>query len=207
MDIYRKGDLMARILEKLDAGSLIAADILDSLMTPGFGYEGRKSAAQRKALRERSRDRRKAFAADLIIQRDYQRVHSLLYYLKKQGLVTQKPAKGLRGSLFALTTKGRDKKDFLVRYAWRRGMYRSYESEKSEGITIVIFDIPEKEKAKRVWLRDVLKNMGFVLIQKSVWAARIALPAVFIEDLQKMDILKYVLISSVVKDGMIGGLV
>lgn len=198
---------MLRVLERLDRGSLVVADILDHLFTPGFGHKGRKNAEQYRALYKRSNARRKSFVQDAAEKRDYQRLHSLLYYLKQQGLIVQKNKSDKKKSLFKLTFKGKAKKEKLIKMGWRRNIVYAYEPQKSDTVTIVIFDIPEKEKNKREWLRSVLRGMGFVMAQESVWIARVVLPSVFIEDLQKMNILRYVMISSVAKEGMIGGLV
>lgn len=36
---------------------------------------------------------------------------------------------------------------------------------------LVIFDIPNKKSSKRIAFTEKLKNMGFIMIQKSVWAS------------------------------------
>lgn len=56
---------------------------------------------------------------------------------------------------------------------------------------IIIFDIPEKKKRYRDWLRMELVGFGFTLIQKSVWLGP-GLPQEFIEYLNEAGILKFV---------------
>lgn len=56
---------------------------------------------------------------------------------------------------------------------------------------IVIFDVPEKKKRYREWLRSELVGFGFELIQKSVWLGS-ALPKEFVEYLSKVGILKHI---------------
>jgi DNA-binding transcriptional regulator PaaX len=56
---------------------------------------------------------------------------------------------------------------------------------------IVIFDIPEKKKKYREWLRLELVGFGFTLIQKSVWLGP-SLPKEFVEYLEEVSILKYI---------------
>ena len=46
---------------------------------------------------------------------------------------------------------------------------------------IVIFDIPEKQKAEREWFRKQLRNFGYEMIQRSVWFGPAPLPEDFIE--------------------------
>jgi len=57
--------------------------------------------------------------------------------------------------------------------------------------TIIIFDIPEKVKNYRDWLRSELIGFGFEQIQKSVWFGP-KLPKEFIEYLDEINLLKYV---------------
>jgi len=54
---------------------------------------------------------------------------------------------------------------------------------------IVIFDIPEKKKRYRDWLRMELIGFGFTMIQKSVWLGP-SLPKEFIEYLDEAGLLK-----------------
>lgn len=56
---------------------------------------------------------------------------------------------------------------------------------------IVIFDIPEKIKLYRDWLRSELVGFGFTMIQKSVWFGP-ALPKEFIEYLDEVRLLRHV---------------
>lgn len=56
---------------------------------------------------------------------------------------------------------------------------------------IIIFDIPEKRKRYREWLRSELVEFGFKLVQKSVWLGP-ALPKEFVEYLNEIGLLKHV---------------
>ncbi len=205
--IYKKGELVYQILALLDRGSVVVNDILDHITTPGFGYKGKKSLGQLKILGKRKFERRRVFATRDREARDYQRVHSLLYYLERQGLITKKSSSQGVKSLFSLTALGKKKKEKMATLEWRRHVTCDYEAQSSHIITLVIFDIPERDRYRREWLRSVLKNMNFKMIQQSVWAARLTLPPAFIHDLQKINILQYILIGSLEKEGMIGALV
>jgi CRISPR-associated endonuclease Cas2 len=57
--------------------------------------------------------------------------------------------------------------------------------------TMVIFDIPEKKRKYRDWLRYELIEFGFELIQKSVWFGP-TLSKEFIIYLQKEKLLQYI---------------
>ncbi len=56
---------------------------------------------------------------------------------------------------------------------------------------MVIFDIPEKRRRYRNWLRNELVGFGFELIQKSVWFGPY-LPKEFITYLNEHKLLEYV---------------
>jgi len=56
---------------------------------------------------------------------------------------------------------------------------------------IIIFDIPEKKKRYREWLRNELVGFGFNLVQKSVWIGP-DLPKEFIEYLNEVGLLKHI---------------
>jgi len=56
---------------------------------------------------------------------------------------------------------------------------------------IIIFDIPEKRKKYREWLRMELVGFGFILIQKSVWLGP-SLPKEFVEYLDEIGLLKHI---------------
>ena len=66
---------------------------------------------------------------------------------------------------------------------------------------IIAFDVPEREREKRRWLRLALISLGFQKVQQSVWAGNIRIPAEFIEDMKENAILSYVHIFSVAQSG------
>ena len=69
--------------------------------------------------------------------------------------------------------------------------------------TIIIFDIPEKDRKKRAYLRFELIALGFGLLQKSVWIGPGPLPKEFIEYMRKLRLFSYVHIFSIKKKGTI----
>ena len=57
---------------------------------------------------------------------------------------------------------------------------------------IIAFDVPEKYRRERDWLRIELKNLGFAMMQKSVWYGSSPLPQDFITSLDDLKILKFI---------------
>lgn len=53
---------------------------------------------------------------------------------------------------------------------------------------LVCFDIPERDRAKRQWLRGELTACGYRQLQKSVWIGEVPLPQDFIEALDTLEL-------------------
>lgn len=77
----------------------------------------------------------------------------------------------------------------------------SYAAARSPEWTIVMFDVPEKERRKRAWLRATLAHMKCKRLQKSVFAGKIKLPERFLSDLRRLRLLPYVEIFAITKTG------
>jgi hypothetical protein len=109
------------------------------------------------------------------------RFYQLMYELRRDGLIEERNDGG--DHLARITAKG---------LAWlKRKRERSLMSlpiyntsgEKTDRVTIVSYDIPEKNKVLREWLRATLKNLGLRSMQRSVWIGRVKLPSDFLKDI------------------------
>ena len=133
--------------------------------------------------------------------REWQTFHSTMHRLKKQGLIEQNKHGGK--SLWRITKRGlkkliAKKKNDHDLFSTRR---IHYTSSVQLGFTIVIFDIPEREKFKRRWLRESLRSLDFLLLQKSVWLSKHKLPEEFLQALRERKMLDYVHILGITKAG------
>jgi len=127
---------------------------------------------------------------------------NVIYKLKKDGLIEYRESS--QGREIAITQKGKyllekTESDILPRR--RYSIEESTESDKS--LKIIIFDIPEKERRKRDWLRSVIKNLGFNQLQQSVWAGNKPIPESLLKDIKELKLLNFVEIFSVDKKGTI----
>lgn len=77
----------------------------------------------------------------------------------------------------------------------------AYQKEKSDKLIIIAFDVPETERKKREWLRAVIKNLGFKMVQRSVWIGKIKIPKEFMNDLLKLRLVEFVEIFEISKTG------
>jgi len=82
-------------------------------------------------------------------------------YLQKQGYIKTKSLEGIKGVL--LTPKGAEK----ILYVKRK--LAAKEKRKDGKWIMIIFDIPEKQRKARDFLRDALSDMGYEKLQQSVW--------------------------------------
>lgn len=134
-------------------------------------------------------------------EEERERFYALLSRLKKQGFIASDSGRGRRQSRWSITRRGL-KKLFMIREKNRFSLAQvSYVPEKDSVVRVVVFDIPERERYKRVWLRTALLALGFSLCQQSVWVGKLKIPKQFLEDLRDREMLSYVQIFEVTKEG------
>ena len=184
-----KGINKLKILEFLNETSSAISDLLFIFTVPygtsrrGIDYLLRKKHAQN--------------ARDAVVREDRRRFTHLLYNLRKDKLVEKDDKKILR-----LTQRGREILEKLRAQKSKSLPDNSrYKTESDSELKIIIFDIPEEERQKRDWLRLVLKNLNFSMLQKSVWVGKGNLPKEFIDDLSRYKIISYVDIFTISKYG------
>jgi DNA-binding transcriptional regulator PaaX len=93
---------------------------------------------------------------------------------------------------WSITSDGRiflEKKSVAVRKFFKRENVINNRGKQKN--LIIIFDIPEKKKRYREWLRFELVGFGFTLVQKSVWLGP-SLPREFVEYLSEIGLLKHI---------------
>ncbi|MDP3729318.1 MAG: CRISPR-associated endonuclease Cas2 [bacterium] len=131
-----------------------------------------------------------------------QRFYNMLYHLQCSGLVEKNTRKD--ATFWTITHKGKEMLEQIKNNLNMQLFNRPYIVHKSSDFIIVTFDIPEKFRRKRNWLRATLKRLHYTMIQKSVWIGKYALPAAFLEDLKTYSLLSYVQIFSINKKGTMG---
>ena len=67
--------------------------------------------------------------------------------------------------------------------------------------TIVIFDIPEKERDKRTLVRAELRALEFKPLQKSVWIGTAGLPKTCLSYFHAIEVLSYIHVFSINRHG------
>ena len=183
----RVGNLTRRILEHLMDATVDSFYLFVAIGESRYGDSRGKIERRARELRESglsgpSRNE---------LKRRRNNFYSYLYHLQKDGLIERRRGK------WSVTNIGRGKYKTLL----KRFPVRKYPKEADTGLKIIIFDIPEKEKRKREWLRDRLVELGFKMLQKSVWVGKIKLPQEFVEDLRDLNLIRHVEVLAVTKRG------
>lgn len=117
-------------------------------------------------------------------------VSSMFSRMQKEGLVERSGSK--KRSMWSITKNGRI---FIKNKSATRKT-----APVSDGIIrLVTFDIPEKEKNKRKWIRRELAYLNYKILQKSVWIGTTPFTEDFIHDLKFLHLDRYIHIFSVNK--------
>lgn len=185
----QRGDVSFKILEFIKNASVTTAEILDLFILDYHTHYRRLRGLPERRWKPKPRPR--DFSAE-----ERQRLYSIIFWLKKDGLIK----KNLE-SKWVLTQKGKERKDRILDRMRNLLPKASYAVLPSSDWKIIIFDIPEKEKRKREWLRSALKNLGFKMLQKSVWIGKLNVPESFINDLSRLGILSAVEILAITRSG------
>ena len=193
-----RGELLVNVLERISEGARSAGDFFAAFLTAGYGASVRGLEYQTSLIR-RERERR---SFERTQERQLrQRYHSFVYQLKRDGLIIEQGTGGEKR--VRLTARGKTRLANLRERLTHALPARGYRAEASTQFTIVTFDIPERQRRKRDWLREVLVGLGFRSLQKSVLIGKVRLPAEFITDLKHLHMIDFVEIFAITKTGSI----
>lgn len=184
-----RGKILLKALELLYDGAVSQADFFLAVLNAGYGasmnkidYEYRK----RQGIYETKKFHKKDLEAS------ERRLRVFISKMKHDGLINESDKK------FSISQKGKEKLSKLQDNL----PDRHYQKNNNHSNQIIVsFDIPEKFRRKRDWLREVLKNLGFQMIHQSVWMGKGVIPKDFIVDLENLKILKHVEIFEINKTG------
>ncbi|MDE2099841.1 MAG: hypothetical protein KGL39_21490 [Patescibacteria group bacterium] len=180
------------LLEIVSGGVIDIGVLTLAILNAGYGASSRKIELEEIRMYEFIDRPSKLNCFEL--RRKYN-LSSYISQLKRQGLIERK------GRLISITKRGLNKLSDLKRTKVKFPSFTKYPKKKAKFWTIVAFDVPEKERSKRSWLRGVLVSLGFVSVQKSFYIGKIGIPEDFIKDLHKLNLLPYVEILGITKKG------
>ena len=189
----RKGEMALKVLEALEKAASDAATLIETIASSPYG-----SSLSRLEARRRYIEKRKSLT-NYVLQ-NQQRLYDTLYRLHRDGLIKKEIAD--KRKIWHLTLKGKQESKWLRKYfSFSKPPQRVYQKVVEQELKIIAFDIPEKYKLKRWWLRKTLKSLGFTMLQKSVWVGKCKIPQEFIEDIYKFGLLPHLEVLAVTKTG------
>ena len=122
---------------------------------------------------------------DFCNHRSKRSFHPAIARLKNAGLVQQK-----ENGIFYLTKKG-EKEAFFAFINAEAVRYKKPKLRWDGNWRIIFFDIPEKKRHLRDYLRSIIKTLGFKEFQKSTWIYPYKIPSFLQEILTEEHILPY----------------
>ncbi|MDP3015157.1 MAG: hypothetical protein Q8N28_01965 [bacterium] len=175
-----------------------ATDVLLGIFFGGYNYKKMKRKAFYPTLPDPSETNEIKFDPRLL-EKEKHKFYSLLSKLKRQGFI-KKNKKG--GKVFWKITPLGEKRFEKLKNFLRFPKFK-HKKEKDDGINIITFDIPEKHKTKRDWLRHTLSSLDFIILQKSVWIGKNKIPEEFLKALAELDLMNFIHILKISKTGTI----
>src|SRR3989344_167917 len=195
-----KGKITLAILEALGEIGADIPDLFEAFLSAGYGASmGKIGYKFSKARIEREKSRTRSLEEG----RMRQRYSNIISRLKRDRLIE----KDVEKSSFRITLFGKRKRDALRKHASVYLPKTSYKKAGSDNVVIVAFDIPERERSKRNWLRSALKNLGLKMMQRSLWIGKCKIPKIFLEDVRDLKLVEYLEIFEVTKTGTLEHLV
>ncbi len=192
-----KGKLLLSFLEKIGETMVASSDFFAAFLAAGYGASMKKleyELSKRQNAREREH-----YKFELERARQ-QRYRNFLQYLKDDGLIEEK-MKG-KEKFFTLTTKAARRRQELRDRAIKQLPDRNNYTQKAANTSVIVsFDIPERERRKRAWLRSALHHLGLQKVQQSLWMGKVKIPDNFLNDLVRLRLTDYIEIFEISKVG------
>lgn len=190
-----RGTLTETILDVLSRGAEMTGALFDGVAGEITNFSMRPRYHSGSASSGAGTD----FAASY---RESKSFFALLSKLKRDGFVANTGTR--RKFIWHITREGRKKLAELRERTARRSVRREFPFPAPDGkLRIVTYDVPERERNKRLWLRGVLGEAEYELLQRSVWIGRRPLPEEFFSALRRQGILACVHMIEVGKSGTI----
>lgn len=185
---------MVGILEILQSQAEATATLLD-IFTSGYQESYRK-------MRGLNLHKPKTFKTDWVAEyHSRQKFYTLLNKLKREGFIEKH--KNGKTMLWKITKDGLAKLGILNKLKYFSLSNIDYEKINDGKVRIITFDIPEKERRKRDWLRAALTSLKYSLLQQSVWIGKTKIPEKFLNDLREKQIISYIHIFEISRGGTI----
>ena len=191
-----KGEITLKLLEYIRDFASDMMSLTEAFLSAGYGASSGRMRSEFNKI-ESEKTKRRLNKTKIIESRH--RFYSMMNKLEKDGLIVKLGKQS--GKNFKLTSKGTQKIKQLKKRLKTVLPDPDYSRQNHRNFVIVIFDIPEADRRKRVWLRSALCNLNFRILQKSVWIGKVKIPKEFINDLKELRMINYVEIFEISKGG------
>ncbi|MBI5220571.1 MAG: hypothetical protein HY978_01895 [Candidatus Liptonbacteria bacterium] len=169
-------------------------DFLAAFLSAGYGASAKY--IERQAYRLAARR-----AGDTVDAYNRRLCSLTLQHLKEDGLI-RRTGGTRKSAIYRLTQAGRKLLAKLRQEPQKPAApIPHYQSGGSKNFVVVAFDVPEKQRWKRDWLRSALAGLELSMIQQSVWVGKAAIPEQFLRDLADLDLLEAVEIFEITRSG------
>lgn len=198
MNVISRTSKTYNILFALKEASLTFHDLCIVVVSMPYGSSYRRlSHALERRISMRHQESTRESALSFQERRTFS---SILSRLKKDGLIATTRQESTR--YIKITPRGVKKLGHFAMKKYSDTPPRPiYPKEKGREVILIMFDIPERQKHKRAWLRRTLEMLEFRILQKSVWIGTTKIPGLFLDDLKQYGILPYVEILAITKSG------
>lgn len=160
----------------------------DDLLTILTDYSGGYKLMRRRTAGQNSKDSR--------IPKN-QTLYTTLYRLKKRGFIEN------QGGIWHITKNGKNYLKSKLSINFKHHIKYLNRPKDMKYKILIIFDIPEKYRKMRDWLRIELISLGFNSVQKSVWLGPSPLPQGFIYFLKGTGLLRFIKFLKVKEEDLI----
>ena len=154
-----RGDYLFSVLKSVGEGLDSFVVLSEAVLTAGYGATGKRIDYEVSKIKKQR-------TVSALERKRKQRLSSVLWKLKRDKLIEVNP----ETRAFSLTQEGKKfYSDLEKRFPLCHYPSPTYKTFRGKTVKIVLFDIKEKERSKRVWLCSVLRNLGYRMLQKSAW--------------------------------------
>ncbi|MBI2622956.1 MAG: CRISPR-associated endonuclease Cas2 [Candidatus Liptonbacteria bacterium] len=185
-----KGDLTLKVLDTIAEIAGGAFDLCEAILVAGYGASPARIEYTMHCL-SKQRGKKEVGGNEEVQKREtkelLQKYYNLVSKLKRDGLIAEHVRE--KGKFFTLTAKGGRKREALRARKSRELPPTLYRKETGSRLIIVAFDIPEKERGKREWLRTALRHLNLRMVQRSVWLGKVKIPKEFLDDIRLLRLI------------------
>lgn len=187
----RKRTIGSVVLRLLKEGVITTTDLFVNIALEPFRHSYKGSGAPLRGVIFSTREIIETIKEE---RKEKQRFYNLLLSLKRDGLISLDSSS--KKGTWILSKKGINELEELEKEPKQR-----YPKDTSKEVIVISYDIPEKYRLHRDWLRGILKFLDFKLLHQSVWIGKTKIPETLLSDIRDREITPFIQIFTISKEG------